>query len=75
MPAADSRSPPGGEKQGQKNADRPCHLSRELGAILRQASKADPRSDPSVHLAVIETRKAQEVEVFLRACALRLEKI
>ena len=47
-------------------------LSRELVQIVREASDAEPGSPVSVHLASIESKKARDVEVFLRVCALRL---
>ena len=47
-------------------------LSRELAEIVRSVSQAEPRGPLSKHLQAIESRRAQETECFLRACAVRL---
>jgi hypothetical protein len=45
----------------------------ELEHLVRSASDIPARSTLSTHLAAIESRKALEVEHYLRACAIRLE--
>lgn len=48
-------------------------ISRDLVRIIREVSKSEnaPLCD---NLRVIEERQAREVEFYLRACALRLER-
>jgi hypothetical protein len=46
--------------------------SGELLEIARIVSKGGPRLSLEKHLQIIETRKAQETECFLLACAVRL---
>ena len=48
------------------------NLSPELAEIIRGESRGDHVLPLSRHLAIIEERKAQEAECFLRACAVRL---
>ena len=45
----------------------------ELEHLVRSASDIPARSTLSSHLAAVESRKALEVEHYLRACAIRLE--
>ena len=47
-------------------------MSPELADIVRSVSEADPRLPLAKHVQIIEERKAQETECFLRACAVRL---
>jgi hypothetical protein len=57
------------QKQGPKGGIR---VSPELADIVRSVSEADPRLPLAKHVQIIEERKAQETECFLRACAVRL---
>ncbi len=47
-------------------------LSPELAEIIRVESRGNSGLPLSRHLSIIEERKAQEAECFLRACAVRL---
>ena len=47
-------------------------LSPELAEIVRSVSQSEPGGPLSKHLQAIESRRAQETECFLRACAVRL---
>ena len=47
-------------------------VSPELAEIVRVESRGEPGLALSRHLRIIEERRAQEAECFLRACALRL---
>ena len=47
-------------------------VSPELAEIVRGESRGEPSLPISRHLQIIEERRAQEAECFLRACALRL---
>ncbi len=47
-------------------------VSPELADIVRSVSEADSRLPLAKHVQIIEERKAQETECFLRACAVRL---
>jgi hypothetical protein len=47
----------------------------ELEHLIRSSCNAPPGTTLSACLSATETRKALEVENYLRACALRLEQI
>ena len=47
-------------------------MSPELAEIIRVESRGNSGLPLSRHLSIIEERKAQEAECFLRACAVRL---
>jgi hypothetical protein len=47
-------------------------LSRELAEIVRSVSQVEAGAPLSKHLQAIKSRRAQETECFLRACAVRL---
>ena len=47
-------------------------VSLELAEIVRSASNAERNTPLPQHLQAIRTRKAQETECCLRACAVRL---
>lgn len=57
------------------NARHGKSVSRELAHLVRESSRVpDPTATFSRHLQVIEERRAQSVEFYLRACAMRLEQ-
>jgi len=58
--------------QGVESVKR-MRVPLELEHLVRSASDIPARSTLSTHLAAIESRKALEVEHYLRACAIRLE--
>lgn len=60
------RMRPAARKQGCVQA------SPELVEIARSVSKAGSHLPLAKHLQIIEGRRAQETECFLRACAVRL---
>ena len=47
-------------------------LSPELAEIVRSVSQLEGGGPLSKHLQAIESRRAQETECYLRACAVRL---
>jgi len=47
-------------------------VSPELAEIVRSVSEADSQLPLARHIQIIEERRAQETECFLRACAVRL---
>jgi hypothetical protein len=50
-------------------------VSRDLVRIIREASKLDtPGASLAEHLKAVDTRQAQAVEFYFRACALRLDQ-
>jgi hypothetical protein len=57
------------QQQRQKGGVR---VSPELAEIVRSVSEADSRLPLARHIQIIEERRAQETECFLRACAVRL---
>ena len=74
--------PPGGAGQGagaamsaassRRGAATGIALSPELAEIIRVESRGNPGLPALRHLEIIEERRAQEAECFLRACAVRL---
>ena len=58
-----------GAKRGASSA---IAVSPELAEIIRGESREGSGTPLLRHLKIIEERKAQEAECFLRACALRL---
>lgn len=57
----------------QKAAQQP--ISRDLARIIRDSSLLGCTDAPlSKHLQAVEDRRAQGLEFYLRACALRLEE-
>lgn len=48
-------------------------ISRDLVRIIREVSRSD-KASLCDNLRVIEERQAREVEFYLRACALRLDR-
>ena len=57
---------PGGRKAA------PVRISKELGRIIKTVSPLDAEATLAADLAAIESRRAQEVESYLRTCVLRL---
>ena len=56
----------------QQKAKVGVRVSPELADIVKSVSEADSRLPLAKHIQIIEGRKAQETECFLRACAVRL---
>jgi len=49
-------------------------VSRDLVKIIRESSRLEKTGTLNEHLECIEKRQCQAVEMYLRACALRLGK-
>ena len=50
-------------------------VSRDLVRIIRESSKLDVNvSSLTEHIRAVDSRQAQAVEFYLRACALRLQQ-
>lgn len=50
-------------------------VSRDLVRIVKESSRLEGVDRPlSEHLRAVDARQAQSVEIYLRACALRLEQ-
>lgn len=56
----------------QQQKQKQIKVSPELADIVRSVSEADSRLPLARHVQIIEERRAQETECFLRACAVRL---
>lgn len=73
---ADSRARATSRPRGSMSPSRQGHaISRQLVRIVRESSRlSDEDSDAplSKHLQAVDDRKAQALEFYLRACAMRL---
>jgi len=53
----------------------PVPVSRDLVRIVKESSRLEGgQHSLNEHLQAVETRHAQSVEFYLRACALRLQR-